>query len=219
MSTKLFRFISIVLILLLSFVALSADDQGWINNSMTLKLGEKSNISFKLTNEIRYHELTYMNPFLHNWQGGFVFKLKNNFYLAAAYKRENEQKTDFILFENRFTIEGGWKIKLTEKLSFDVRFRNEIRRFDKELSENHLRFRMRFRVKGSQKIGEITFKPFIGIEPFADNKVNEVFRYRFYLGTGVALTEHVGWVVNYIKQGTKDKESLDVINTGLELQF
>ena len=150
-----------ILILIFASTSILADDQGWINNSMTLKMGEKSNLSLKITNEIRYNELTYMNPFLHNWQGGFVLKLKKNFYLAAAYKRENESKTAVILVENRFTLEGGWKVKLTSRCDFDIRFRNEIRRFDKELSENHTRFRLRFRLKSSMKVAALIFKPFI----------------------------------------------------------
>jgi len=210
---------AVVVLLLLAVSPLAADDQGWINNSMTVKLGDTSNLSFKITNEIRYHELTFMNPFLHNFQSGFVLKLKKNFSLGAYYKRENEVKTDYTLTENRFTFDAGWKMKVSSRCNFDVRLRNEIRRFDNELSKNHLRFRLRLRLKSSMDVGAVIFKPFIGIEPFADNKVKEVFRYRFYLGSGVTLTEHVDWVVNYVQQGTRDKETIDIINTGIDLKF
>lgn len=154
-----------------------AENQGWINNSLSLKIS--SNVNLFVTNETRYEKLTFMESFMRNWQLGLKYKLGKAFHVAAGYKRENTDKGTYNLAENRLTLEAGWKKKLGKKVTFDVRFRTEVRGFEKDLSDNHLRFRLRFRLKSSMKIGALTFKPFLAIEPFGDTKADEINRYRF----------------------------------------
>lgn len=196
---------------------LHADSQGWINNSLSLKIDSK--FSIKLTNESRYEEITFKDNFMKNWQAGIIYKLSKKLYVAFAYKRENEQKSTYLLHENRFTLETGWKTNLSKTISFDARFRTEIRRYEDDLAENHLRFRLRLRFKSKFKLGVLTIKPFVAIEPFGDTKNDEINRYRFYIGGAIPLGKHVDFVVNYVRQGTKDKETIHVLNTGVDLKF
>jgi hypothetical protein len=207
----------ITLLVLLSSALFADDGQAWLNNSVTFKID--SHLSLKLTQEARYNEVMYMDSYLHNWQGGFVYKLPKNFYAAFLYKREHTEKSDFTLAENRFTLESGWKTKVDKDLDFDCRFRTEIRRYDENLSENHLRFRLRVRLKGKINIGSLQLKPFIATEPFADTINDSIFRNRFYLGTTFPVSKKVEFVVNYIRQDTKDKDTIHILNSGIDLKF
>ena len=218
MKKKIYTAIGLaVLLVLLAGGTLFAEEQGWINNSLSFKIDKK--FTLKFTNESRYNELTYSDIFMRNWQGGIVYKFSKKFYFAVLYKREDTQKTAFLLHENRLTLETGWKTKLSKKLDFDIRFRTEIRGFEEDLSENHLRFRLRARVKTKMKIGQLKLNPFIAIEPFGDTIKDEIFRYRFYAGFVFPMGKHAGFVLNYIQQGTKDKDTIYIINTGVELKF
>lgn len=205
------------MVVYLAGTKLVADSQGWLNNSLTFKINPK--FSLRFSNETRCNELTYTDPYLKNWQGGIVYNPSKNLYVSFLYKRENTKKTSFLLHENRFTLEGGWKINLSKKAVFDIRLRTEIRRYEDDLAENHLRFRLRARLKCKWKIGQLKLDPFIAVEPFADTIVDEIFRYRFYAGFVFPMGKHAGFVINYIRQGTRDKESINILNTGVELKF
>ena len=96
-----------------------------------------------------------MYPFLKNWQGGLAYHLNDKLYLAALYKRENEKKALYSFAENRYTLESGWKTNLKKDLDFDCRLRAEIRRFNLSSQENHLRFRLRARLKTRLALGNL----------------------------------------------------------------
>lgn len=209
--------IIVILFPLINSILYADDGQAWLNNSITFKT--TSDLSLKLTQEARYHEVTYMDSYLHNWQGGLLYKLPKNFYVAFLYKRENTKKPNFNLAENRFTLESGWKIKIQKNLDFDCRFRTEIRRYDKDLSQHHLRFRLRIRLKGTIRVGDLQLKPFIGTEPFADTIKDSIFRNRFYLGTAIELSENADLIVNYIRQDTRDKQTIHILNSGIDIKF
>lgn len=210
-------FLAAALALLTLSPHMYADTQGWNNNSLTFGLSSKW--SLKLTNELRADELTYMDPFLKNFQGGLVYKLPSNFYIAALYKRENTKKADFNLAENRYTFEGGWKTALGKTWDMDMRIRAEVRRFDLGLSRNHMRYRFRLRFRTKLKIGKIEFRPFIATEPFADSIQEIIFRNRFYIGSSIPLGKNSSITINYIRQDTKNKQTLHILNTGVDLKF
>jgi len=207
---------TLVLLLGLSGMGM-AEHQGWLNNSISLKVN--SRISLKFTQEVRHSELTFTEGYLHNWQGGAIWKSGSRTHLAVFYKRETVDKLDGNQQENRFTLEGGWKLPLTRNTNLDLRFRTEIRRFEDHLAENHLRFRLRLRLVTQVKIGALTLKPFVAIEPFADTKADKINRNRIYLGTVIPLSTHLEWVVNYIRQDTSGKDPLHILNTGVALKF
>jgi len=194
-----------------------ADGQGWINNSLSISLDAR--FSLLLTQETRFHEPTYMDPYLKNWQCGLSYKLPKNFYLAAMYKREHVQKPELRIAEDRVTFESGWKTGLSEAVSFDCRFRTEIRSYDQEVEQNHLRFRMRIRLRMEMNIGKMRLRPFIATEPFGDSKADTINRNRFYLGTGIILNNNFELTINYIRQDTRGKETLHILNSGVQLKF
>lgn len=208
-----FTFIAITLLP----VRLSADDQAWLNNSLSFTISK--NLNLKFTNEARYNEITYMDPYLKNFQTGVVYKLPKSIYIAFLYKRENTKKTDYTLNENRYTFETGWEAKLGNNLNIDTRFRTEIRRYEKGLAINHLRFRFRIRLKTTLKIGSFQLKPFIATEPFGDTIEDRINQNRFYLGTIFPLDEKVQFVINYIRQDTRNKETIHILNSGFNLKF
>lgn len=194
-----------------------SDGQGWINNSLSISLDARFSLLF--TQETRFNEPTFMDPYLKNWQGGLSYKLPHNLYLAAMYKREHVQKSEIRIAEDRVTFESGWKTGLSEAVNLDCRFRTEIRSYDQDVEQNHLRFRMRFRLRTEMNIGKMRLRPFIATEPFGDSKTGAINRNRFYLGTGIVLNNNFELTINYIRQDTRGKETLHILNSGVQLKF
>ena len=172
-----------------------------------------------LSNEGRYHEITYQNAYLKNWQAGLLYTLPRDIYLCFRYKRETSDEILFILSENRFTMETGWKKNLTGSVKLDLRFKAEIREFEKDLADDHLRLRFRIRFMTAFNIGTLHLKPFIATEPFGDTLSNTVFRNRFYLGTAIVLSDKIDLIINYIRQDTKDRETIHILNTGFNIDI
>jgi hypothetical protein len=222
----------LILLLFLScgFDLLPAEEQGWLNNSLTFQINPR--FTLKLTQEIRSHTITYMDAYLFNLQGGLVYHLPYNFYIAFFYKRQHVKipesidlttdaviPSDDIFSENRFTLEAGWKTKLSQTHNLDCRLKTEIRRFEPGLDVNHTRFRLRVRLKTVVTLNHLRLTPFIAIEPFVDSKKYRITRSRFYLGTGIVLGRNAALIVNYINQATESKPSIHILNSGVELTF
>jgi hypothetical protein len=191
--------------------------QAWFKNTATFTLSSKW--SLKLSHETRNLDIAYSNPYLKNVAGGFVFHLPKNFYFSTVYKREHVEIQDIVYNENRFQLEAGWKTKVAEKLDFDIYFRTEIREFEEELQEDHLRFRLRLRFKTLLSIGKLKLKPFIANETFGKTKINTVQKNRFYVGTMIPLSEHVEFGLSYIWLATRGAESIHIFHSGFELKF
>jgi len=191
--------------------------QAWLKNSATFTLSSKW--SLKLSQETRNLDIAYSNPYLKNVAGGFVFHLPKNFYLAAVYKREHVEIQEIVYNENRFILEAGWKTKVAEKLDFDIRLRTEIREFEEELPEDHIRFRLRLRLKSELSIGKLKLKPFIATETFGKTKIYTVQKNRLYIGTMIPLGEHVEFGISYIWMASRDAESVHILHSGFELKF
>jgi hypothetical protein len=209
----------LLLFLLLPILTLSApaDEQGWINNSLSLKIAPV--ISLKFTQETRFNELTLTDAYLGNWSGGVAWSISSNFYASFAYLRETTLKSTARLQENRYTLEAGWKTAFSKSLSFDLRFRSEIRNFEEELAPDHLRFRLRTRLVITCKRGEFTFKPFLAVEPFANVTEGEINSNRVYAGVTFPLSKQMEWTVNYIRQDSTGKDPVHIFNTGFDLKF
>jgi hypothetical protein len=191
--------------------------QSWLNNSATFTISSK--LDLKLTQESRYLDIAYANPYLKNVQGGMVFKLPKNFYFATLYKREHVEIGELGYNEDRYTLEGGWKTKVAEKLDFDIRFRTEIREFDEDRVEDHLRFRLRLRLRTQLSIGKLKLKPFVAAESFGKTKVNTIQRSRLYIGTNFPLSDHVEFSLSYLWLATRGDESIHILHSGFELKF
>jgi hypothetical protein len=190
--------------------------QAWLTNAATFSLSPRFDL--KISHHGRFLDITYSNPYLKNIQGGIVFKLTNDIYFATLYRRDHVVK-DIIYNENRFTFEAGWKTKLAEKLDFDIRIRTEIREFEEEFPEDHLRFRFRVRIKTELSIGKLKLKPFIANETFGKTKIYTVQNNRFFVGTMIPLGEHVEFGLSYIWLTTRDAESIHILHSGFELKF
>jgi hypothetical protein len=96
MKKKTYTSIGLAMMLvLMAGSTLFAEEQGWINNSLSFKINKK--FTLKFTNESRYNELTYTHNFMRNWQGGIVYNFSKKFYFAVLYKREDTKKTGFVL--------------------------------------------------------------------------------------------------------------------------
>lgn len=194
-----------------------AENQSWLNDSLRISFAPKLALIF--THEFRNREFGFMDHYLANVQGGIEAGITKNTYAAFLYKRENTKKPEFLLNENRFTFESGWKTKLSQKTNFDLRFRTEGRVYDRGKAANHFRFRLRLRLTTQMKLGNYTLKPFIATEPFANTLTDTIHQNRFYLGASFPLGQNSTFVLNYIRQDTKNKDPLHILNAGFQLKF
>ena len=191
--------------------------QAWLTNAATFSLSSKMDL--KISHHGRFLDITYSDPYLKNFQGGIVLKLPKNIYLSTLYRRDHVKIQDVVYNENRLTLETGWKTKVAEKLDFDVRFRTEIREFKEEIKEDHLRFRLRLRLKSELNIGQLHLKPFVAVETFGKSKIYTVQASRFYIGTFFPLSDHVEFGISYIWLATRGAESIHILHSGFELKF
>jgi len=194
-----------------------ADDQGWINNSLSLKVSPA--FSLKITQETRLNELTLIDAYLTNWSGGIAWSISPSFYLSLAYLRETTLKSTANLQENRYTVEAGWKIAVSKAIGFDIRLRNEFRAFEDDLAQDHLRLRLRLRLVGLIPLAALTLKPFLAVEPFANLREGVVNSNRVYAGITIPLSKQLEWTVNYIRQDSSGKAPLHIFNTGFDLKY
>ncbi|MGB2905769.1 MAG: DUF2490 domain-containing protein [Candidatus Aminicenantaceae bacterium] len=195
----------------------AANSQGWLNNSVTFSITPKW--SLKFTQELRALDITYADPYLHNLAAGLVYHFPKNFYVTALYKREHVDLDEDIVFdEDRFTLEGGWKVAVAKGLNLDIRFKTEFRSFNVEDS-NHTRFRLRLRIKYDTHLGSLRLKPFVATESFGKTTVYTAQKNRFYIGSSFPLSQYAELVVNYIWLNARDLGDFHIINTGFDLKF
>jgi hypothetical protein len=207
----------VVTFFLLLNTKILAEGQGWFNNSLNMTINNK--FSLILKSQIRAHDISFQDPFVHFLEAGAGYRLRENFYLAAYYRRQTSESEDHLINENRYILETGWKKKLNKSFSFDWRFRTERRSFEHNADVNHFRFRLYIRLTTNIKLGELNLKPFIAEEPFWDTKIDDFSQNRFYLGTAVPLSEKVEYVLSYLRQDLKNKKPNHILYTGFNLRF
>jgi hypothetical protein len=207
----------LVLILLFSNHSLLAEGQGWFNNVLNLTIDKDFYLMVK--SQIRTHDISFQDPFVYLLEGGLGYKLPKNFFIAANYRRQTSKSADRQVNENRYILDAGWKTNLNKTFGFDWRFRSEIRTFEQDADVNHFRFRLYARLTTKLKIGDLNLKPFIAEEPFWDTKYDAFSQNRLYLGTTVPLSDKVEFVLSYLRQDLKDKDTNHIIYTGFNLKF
>jgi hypothetical protein len=116
-------------------------------------------------------------------------------------------------------MEGGWKTALNKSWELDLRLRAEIRHFDRGLADNHMRYRLRLRLRTKLMVGSYEIRPFIASEPLADSLQDRIFRHRLYIGSSFPLNKNAEIVINYIRQDTRKGTTLHILNTGVDLKF
>jgi hypothetical protein len=195
----------------------SDTSQSWFKNSATFALS--SIWGLKLDQETRNLDITFSNPYHKCIGGGFVYYLPKNFYFSAVYKRVHVEIQDIIYNENRFQLQAGWETQVAKNLEFDIYFRTEIREFEEEFQEDHLRFRFQLRLKTELHIGKLRLKPFIANETFGKTKIFTVQKNRFFIGTMIPLSENVGFRIAYLWLATRGVESIHIIHSGFQLNF
>lgn len=216
-SFHLVSAVALVLLFLICGHYLLAEGQGWLNNSLNLAVDNEFSLIIK--SQIRAHNTTFQDPFLYFLEGGIGYKLPKNFFLNALYRRQTSKSADRQVNENRYVLETGWKTNLNKTFGFDWRFRWEIRRFEQDANVNHLCFRLYTRLTAKIKIGELNLKPFIADEPFYDTKYDAFSQNRFYLGSTFPLGDKVEYVLSYLRQDLKGKDTNHIIYTGFNLRF
>jgi hypothetical protein len=191
--------------------------QAWFKNTATFTLSSRWNL--KLSHETRNLDITFFNPYKKNLAGGFVFHLPNNFYLSAVYKREHVEIQDITYNENRIIMEAGVETEVTKNLDLEIYFRTEIREFDEQFVEDHLRFRFRIMLITEMNLGKLKLKPYIGNETFGKTKIYTVQKNRLYIGALIPLSKNVEFGLRYIWLSTRGAESIHILHSGFQLEF
>lgn len=207
----------LVLLCLSGFSPLNAEDQGWMNNSLTINISSRS--SFTFSHELRYRDIFFNQKYLYNWRAGFNLRISGTFHLGAAYKREVEQKLQFNLKENRFILEAGWRKQLSRLIELQCRFNTEIRLFAEHMAQDQVRARIRLLLLTKLNIFQIKTIPFIGVEPFFDSVTKEISENRFYAGFLFPAGKHFRLELGYTRKDQKNKETVHILNTGIHLAF
>jgi hypothetical protein len=216
-STHVLILLFMMTFLLLIRTNIKAEGQGWFSNSLNLTVNSKFSLTLK--SQIRSHNITFQDPFVYFLESGADYKLPKDFRIGAFYRRQTSGPSNLLVHENRYILVVGWRKTLNQNLSFEGRFRTERRSFEQNTDVNHFRFRLYIRFTMNVKLGELKLKPFVAEEPFWDTKVDAFSQNRFYLGTVIPLSEKVEFVLSYLKQDLKNKESNHVLYTGFNLRF
>lgn len=206
-----------VVVLFFSVESIHAEGQGWFDTSLNLTVDQSFYLLIK--SQIRCHDISYQDPFVHFLEGGIGRKMPKNFYLAVIYRRQSSETKTLQIYENRYNVEAGWAKRLPKDFSFDCRFRTEIRTFEQDLDTDHFRFRLRLRLRTSVEIGRLTLKPFVTEEVFWDTKVDDFSQNRFYLGTAIPLSDKVEFIISCLRQDLKNKEPNHILFSGFSLRF
>jgi Protein of unknown function (DUF2490) len=207
------------LALVLGSGAAMAEDQSWLANSATFGLGDGP-WSLGIAQETRSYGLDYGDVYLQNVTVSMARKLPRNFSFSIGYRREEAEKSNFDLRENRLLLEGGWVHRLAPRWRFDVRMRNEIRTFESDREDDDVRIRFRFRLRTERKIGQLKVEPFVWTEIFETLGEPGAFeRNRFGLGAAAKVRPNVSIDLHYLRQDTEGKETIHGFGTGVDLKF
>lgn len=209
--------LSLGVFLLPAVQPLQSESQGWMSHSLSYQAGTRLTLS--LSNEMRFEKPAFSDRYLYNWLGMIAYRISGGFYAAAGYQLEKTKTLQFTLEENRIVFDVGWRKQIAKKLELGIRLRIESRKFDDDLAEDQMRFRLKVRLSTQLRPGSFTVRPFAAIEPFGDDKDKEINRYRFYAGIIFPVSGNLGILVGYIRQATKNRETLHILNTGLKLSF
>ncbi len=210
--------LAIVCILTVSLIA-RGEDQNWTENSLTFKLNNNQSIRF--VSEVKYRSWDWADGvFVKNWVVGYDRKLENGFSVGTHYKQELTRKIDGPdVIERRIGLDAGWGTRFDNGMRFDIRTRLEIRNFDEDRSDDHLRFRFRFRLRDNWQIARLKLEPYVSLEPFYDTQSDSFSRYRFSVGTMIPLGTHAKLRVAYLLQNKRSKQGEHVFNTGISVVF
>lgn len=196
---------------------LTAEDQGWMNNSLTIDITSHGTFSF--FNELRHYNTFFKNQYLYNWQAGFNYKILKNFHLGLAYKQQVDRKLQFNLKENRFIFEAGWRTRLSRTMELHSRFNAELRRFVENMAQKHIRFRLRLLLLTKMKILKLKIIPFAGIEPIFDTVTDEISENRTLAGVLFPVNRFLRLELGYTRKDQKNRETVHIFNTGIHLAF
>ena len=210
-------FLLLVVPLLLAAAASASETQSWLGNSLTFGLSDAWRL--EVTQEFRSDGLDYGDRFLRNWSLGAARNLPRSTYLGVSFKRERQDKIGFTRRENRLTLEGGWKKVLSSRVSLDTRFRSEFRRFESDRDANHVRYRVRVRLRRKLEIFERQIGLFVSSELFGSSTSETLDRNRFSLGTTVSIAKQTEVLVAYLHQDTDNKGAINALKTGFKLSF
>lgn len=197
--------------------SLTAENQGWMNNSLTVDITSRGTLS--LSNELRHYDILFKDRYLYNLQVGFNYRISKSVHLGLAYKRETERKPQFDLKENRFIVEAGWRTRLSRTVAFHGRFNAELRRFKEDMAQKHIRLRLRLLLLANVKVLGFKVIPFFGVEPIFDTVTDEISENRCHAGVFLPVNRFLRLELGYTRRDRKNRETVHILGTGVHLAF
>ncbi len=193
----------------------ASDGQAWFEDALTINVGNTWQL--KGTHELRFDKTSYDETLLQNFSVGLLRKLPWDTSLGVFYKREKERTSQGSRLEDRYFADVSWATDVARRASFDTRLRTELRTFRRGAANDVIRFRLRMRIRTRAPMGVLRVRPFAWTELFTGH--DQPLRNRFSAGTVFQINPHVGIVLSYIRQDTRGREALNIVNTGIELAF
>lgn len=202
----------ILLLTTILFVPASAQAESvWLTN--TVDYGFTDNWQLAFEQEFKSEDGSWTDAREHSYALG-INRLFENSSLGFSYKWVEEDG-----HEDRFRVDYSWNPPLNENesLFFMSRVRGEFRMFDGTLPDE---FRIRYRagLQGVIHAGSVDIEPWVHAEAFWGSEHDNIYKYRYAIGTNVEFTDHVEWYVGYLVED-EDGDTREVVVTGLNLSF
>jgi len=208
----------LVTIAVLGCVNLSfADDmQHWNDDIIRAKINPRWEA--EIYNRSRWRQAIFDETFQNCIQIGARYKFSKKFNILAAYRYDIQDKGSYYEFENRFLLNLSYSLPSFYEFSPKLSQRTELRYFTRG-SEDHVRVRGRLDISRNFIALKHKFTPAVGYEIFWDDIAKEINRGRLYIGISSPINEMFAVRVTWIRQFDKNKDDLDILNTGFNMYF
>jgi len=206
----------LVLIAVLFVPAVSQAEEVWINNKVTFGLSENWGLGFE--QEFKSLDGEWTEAGEYSFALGVARSFENS-SLGFSYKWVEDGDDDGE-HEDRFRVDYNWNPPLNEaeNLFFRSRVRGEFRMFD-GMSPDELRLRYRAGLQGVISAGSVDIEPWIYAEAFWGSEHEDIYKYRYAIGTNVEFNDHIEWYIGYLIEDEDGHDTREAAVTGLNLTF
>jgi len=204
MSKLMFRFLVLVLCLVMSSVAVFAYEDGdfqiWNSNVQDIKIGKATKLAIE--EEYRYGDSS-SRLFYQHYDWGFAWAFDKRFELTLGYRVIYEKvKNEWLTTDEPYTI-LTWKQDIW-KFRFEDRNRIEYKRY-RFATPNHIRYRNRFMLKYPFEFKGMKISSYTSDEIFVVSSGRGFSQNRFQSGVEIELTKYVKFDVSYMLQSMRGK--------------
>ncbi len=190
--------------------------QHW--NDTIIRAGINPRWEAEIYERSRWRNIAFDETFQNCLQLGARYKFSAKFNLLAGYRYDIQDRGGYYEFENRFLLNFSYSLPLLYNIMPKLSQRTELRYFTRA-SEDHIRLRGKLEL--SRKLAVLGHKimPYLAYEIFWDDDARELNRQRLYAGITGPICDKFSIRITWIRQFDKDRDNLDILNSGLNMYF